>query len=381
MGGDLLSSLKQEAIELDRKKALLEAQKLKYSWINPINMRYGYQKGDQFPNQEFQSFSIEVNQPIFKSGGIWEAIVYAKRVKKGSLLGVVAQKRELISKVIDTLYLLKETKLQIKRQKLQIKNAALDIKIKKEQYLAGEIDSTFLDDAILKHNRTKLTLLDLKEKEANLEELLKNLSDVDFSQIRLPKFSLVRQKDFVKKNIYLAQQKAQKEAKRALYRMSIARYLPTLSLVASQNYQKSRGSLYFPGYSYKDHYHTYGFRVSMPLFDINALRNIEIAKIDYLKANNSLLELKRQKRNAFKKALKELKILDKKILLAKEDEKLYKKLALDTKAKLEAGEKTIYDLEIMKNSYKMRRLEQKIYTMQKQQILLRLYKEVEDAKF
>ena len=51
----------------------------------------------------------------------------------------------------------------------------------------------------------------------------------------------------------------------------------------------------------------------------------------------------------------------------------------DTKARLQAGEKTLYDLKIMQNSLQQKRLDMKIFAIEEQILLLELYKRMSDA--
>jgi hypothetical protein len=74
-----------------------------------------------------------------------------------------------------------------------------------------------------------------------------------------------------------------------------------------------------------------------------------------------------------------LDILDKKIVLAKKDEKVYKNLYRLTKNLADAGEKTSFDADIMYNSLQIRKLDQEIYKIDKQIQLLKLYVRVENA--
>ena len=376
---DFLSHLKEQELNLDKKTAITQAKKLRDSWINPINMSYLYQTGNQFPNQELKNFTISVNQPIFKSGGIWAAIKYANAKKIASLYGVRAKRKNLIFLVIELGYKYKKLLLQIKKQKLLIKNAYIDVEVKKDNYLHGLLDSTFLNSAIINKNRAKLALLELKSQKAQLLQNIKDLSDIDINTYELPRFSLIDKTKFLQNNILLKKSKEESKAANIYKFMNIARYLPTISVVANYNYQVMKGSLYFPGYSYKDSYHTYGLRFSMPLFDINSFKVIQEAKIAYLKSQNNYFQTKREKIDAYKSIIKQLKIVDEKIALTKEDKKLYEDLLKQTKALYKAGEKTRYDVETLKNSAQIKDLELKMYEYDKQLLLLKLYKELDDA--
>ena len=67
------------------------------------------------------------------------------------------------------------------------------------------------------------------------------------------------------------------------------------------------------------------------------------------------------------------------IMLAKKDAKIYANLAKVTQNFVEAGEKTSLDTDIMKNSLHIRKLDQKIYKIDKQVQLLKLYIRIENV--
>ena len=376
---DVLAPTKSKELELDRQKAKVEASKLATSWINPIRMSYLYQKGDQFPNQLSKNFTITIDQPIFKSLGIWEAIKYARAKKGESLEGIKIKKKELIASVYKLAFTIKRLKLLKQKEELALQNAKIDVEVKKEAYVSGELDSTFLDNAILKKNSIELRLLDISQQIAQARRQLKDLSDLKESDIKLPHLRLISKDRYIASNLALAQSKKSKKAARHFKNMTISRYLPSISLFYNYNYQKSQGSLFFPGFQYADHFSTYGIRFSMPLFDINAFKEIESAKIDYLKAQNRLADTRRQKSNYYWQIKKSLEIIKKKMDLTKEDIKLYSDLLQDTKERFKAGEKTRYDLMTIKNSLDQKRLDLKIFDIDRQMLLLDLYKEVSDA--
>ncbi|WP_187646836.1 TolC family protein [Nitrosophilus labii] len=375
----ILSELKQKEFNVDFQKSDVESKKLKDSWINPINMSYSYTKSDQYGlDQENRSFRIIVDQPIFKSGGIYFAIKYAQANKIFSHLSIKEQKKELIATAINLLYNYNKTKLLLKKQKYMIKNSKIDVLRKKEQYLSGIIDSSFLDQAILAKNQNELKYIELK---STLEDILKNfkdISDKDPNNLKMLHFTLINRSDFLRENISIKKAKEDERVKRYFKNMTIARYLPSLSLTASYNTQEISGSFYMP--PGKESFKDYGFKITMPLFDINSFRNIESTKLDYLKSKLLTQDMKRAEINRYKNVLRKLRLIDKKIELTKEDIALYEKLYEDTKEKFEAGEKTVYDIETMKNSLEARKLDIKIYQIEKQMALLELYKRVEDGK-
>ena len=378
LANSLLNSLKQEELALEKKAAINQAKQLRDSWIMPIRVSYLYQKGNQFPNQELKNFSITIDQPIFKSGGIWAAIKYANAKKIASLYGVELKRNQLIALVIELAYKRKRLILQEQKQKLLIKNAQINVEIKKDAYLHGLLDSTFLDNAILQKNSAQLALLELEQQRLDLEKNLRDLSDIDFNT-PLPRFGLKSQEEYLRKNLLLMEKEEQKRAAKYNSFMQIARFMPSLSVVASYNHQSMQGSLYIPNYSYQDSYYTYGVRLQLNFLDMNALKIIEEAKINKLKAANQLLLSKLQKSNLYHKILSQLRLIDKKIALVKENKRLYQRLLLQTKDLYRAGEKTKYDVQTLQNSIAIKEIELQIYDIDKQLLLLELYKEMKNA--
>ena len=378
---ELLSSLKRQSLELQHQKNAADSTQLEFSWINPITLGYYDSRNTQFDHtQKRREFSVTVDQPIFKSGGIWYAVKYAKASRNVGDLTIEAQKRQLIKQVVATLFNFHKNRYQIEKQKLLIENDRIDIQRKKEQYLSGDLDSGFLDQAILKKNQDTLNLYVLQDTRAQLFRQFRDLSDADPETIDLPRFRLLDKERFLKYHIDLRTQEEAIRQKKYFNVMTWARYLPTLSVQAS--YVKPyENSYFFTGgnlYDLTDDYYTYGFRLSMPL-DINAFSTVESTKVDYLNAKVQLLDKRREADNAFEAAMKRLKVLDRMIALSKEDEKLYGSLVESTREQVEAGEMTVYDLETMKNSKRIRQLDQKIFDLDKQLVLLDLYEKSYEA--
>ncbi len=119
-------------------------------------------------------------------------------------------------------------------------------------------------------------------------------------------------------------------------------------------------------------------RISMPL-DINSFSDIEASKVEKLRAAVEVLDRKDTVEEEYDWIQNSLNILDKKITLAQKDEKVYNSLYRLTKNLAEAGEKTSLDADIMRNSLQIRKLDQKIFKIDKQIQLLKLYVRVENA--
>ncbi len=365
-----LSSYKKEQIKIDKKRVELQSDNLKYDWISSIMGSASYTNSDSLGyTKETLSASITIDQPIFKSGGIWYAIKYAGANREFLRLGTEQNQLNLLKSVISYLFQIKKYEMQILKQKLLIKNSNIDVMRKKEQYESGLLDSSFLDSAILDRSRLEIALLDLESQKHSIVMKFKSISDLDYKSTKLPKFMLIKKSTYLDSLLSLKSKRAEEIKNRYLKKMTVSNYLPTVSFFAGYYAKKDS----FNGMSQSSDYNQFGLRFSMPLYSVNKSRDIEIKQLDLLKSKLEYLDLKRDEENTYTDSVERLKILDKKIEIVKRNEKLYASLLSATKESYSAGEKTIYDVNTLKNSMKTTSLDIKIYELDKQMILLELY--------
>ncbi len=378
-GSDLENYLSQEKnllFDYQQEINRLQSSVLRKSWINPIRLSYAESTSTQPWNQNVteRTFSVGIDQPIFKSGGIYYAIRYASVQEGANRAQIALQRRQLIVQAIDTLFQLKKNRLQQKQLRLKIRNDEIDIRRKREQYDAGILDSSFLNQAILQRNRDKTTLLATQLAERNLRNAFSLLSDKRPDRLRLPKLTLIRKEEYRKKNLELAVQKMRVKQSEANSKMTWAKYLPTLALNA--NYYDTHSDRPLPGM--RDDYYRYGFRISMPI-NINAPQDIEANRVDFLRQAVQLQDDRRRVESEYRLVMDTLAIIDKKIALARSDEELYRGLLRSTKEQASAGQKTASDVEIMRNSMQIARLDARIYEIERQIQLLKLYAKMGSA--
>ncbi len=148
-----ISDLKQQQFNLDYQKSEADGSLLRDSWIAPLNLNYSYIRNNQKTDEESNhAAAIRMDQPIFQSGGIYYGIKFAQNSKKYNDYAIDVAKRKLIKDAVSILMQLKQGSLKIQRQKLQIKNSEINLKFKEEQYLSGQLDSGFLDSAVIERN-------------------------------------------------------------------------------------------------------------------------------------------------------------------------------------------------------------------------------------
>jgi outer membrane protein TolC len=371
---DYISQYKTEQFNLDYEKSDAESSKLRDSWIAPLRLNYNYTKS----NPEDQKLSsktaaIRMDQPIFQSGGIYYGIKFAQASKLYTDYSIDVAKRKMIKEAIAILMQIKQMGLKEQKQELQIKNSKINLLQKEEQYLSGQLDSGFLDNAIIQRNVVIQALFDIQTAKERLISKFEALSDLNYQDAKIPYLELLDQEQFLKQNIVLKMNHS--EIEKNLYKkdVTIAKYLPSLNFVAGYNWNDSQQYL-GTGIAIRNNvnYYDYGFRISLPL-DINTFRDIESAKVDFLKSKVIQKDKERELSALFTQVMNNIKNYNKKISLSSENAEIYSKLLKDTKDLFAAGYKTQYDVETLQNSLAIQKIDSKIYEIDKQLELLNLY--------
>ena len=376
--GNILSDNKELLFDYQFQSNDLESDMLSKSWINPVRLQYNKRFSTQLIDGTSitGSYSITIDQPIFRSGGIYYAIKYSQALRNANEADLKLQKRIMIGDAVSILFNLKKNRLEQQKMKYLIKNDRIDIRQKRDSYDAGLLDSSFLDQAILKKSQDEATLLGLELNLLELKQRFSLLSDKNPNSLRLPVLKMISKKKYSEENLELKTDRLRAEQSAYNANVTIAKYLPTVSL-QGQYIDGDLNPLYErPGMEEK--YYNYGFTVSMPL-DINSLTDIEASKVAKLRAAVQVLDRKDQVAEEYEWIHNSLSILDKKIVLAQKDEKVYNNLFRLTKNLAQAGEKTSLDADIMQNSLQIRKIDQKIYKIDKQVQLLKLYIRVENV--
>ncbi len=97
----ILSEDRLNLFEYNKEQNMESSSKLKKDWINPIDLSISKSYGDVFDSTKS---SISINQPIFKSGGIYSAIKYANASYKFNDIDISIQKKELIKDVTNNTF-------------------------------------------------------------------------------------------------------------------------------------------------------------------------------------------------------------------------------------------------------------------------------------
>ena len=370
-----LSDFKQLEFGYDYEKNEAESSKLRDSWIAPININYSYVRSNPFEDdQTNQNAAIKMDQPIFQSGGIYYGIKFANASKRYSDYSIDVAKRKMIKETISILMQIKQTTLKEEAQKLQIENSEINLAQKKEQYLSGQLDSGFLDNAVIQRNIVIQALYDIETAKERLITQFQTLSDLDYESATIPHLEFISSEEFIKHNIVLKQNQAEIDKNDYFKNVTIAKYLPKVSFTAGYNWSKSEQQFVQGQQPFKNdlNYYDYGIRASMPL-DINTFRDIESVKVDYLKSKVLQKDKRRELKALFAQVFHNIENFDKKIALSDENIEIYSRLLSDTKELFSVGHKTQYDVDTLQNSLDIQALDSKVYEIDKQLSLLNLY--------
>ncbi len=380
---EYISGLKHKEFSYDEDKALLEKNKLRDSWIQPVQLRYSISKSNPYneqgsQTQKTQNAAIVMDQPIFKSGGIYYGIKFAQASYKYNQYSIEVSRRKLIKEAVELLMQIKQSDLNIQKQELQIDNSRINLEQKKEQYLNGQLDSGFLNNAIIEKNVVTQTLFDLQTNKERLISKFEAISDMNYAEANIPQLDLISSDEFLENNIDIKQIHSQRERDQYNKNVTMAKYLPTLSLTASYNWDKLENPS-FAGTNVpsppETKYYNYGLKVSMPL-DWNTFRDIESSRVEYLKSLVLVDDKKRELSALYEQVTQNLKNFKKKIELSKENKALYSKLLSETEILFKAGYKTLYDVQNLRNSVNIQELDKKIFEIDKQLELLNLYEKL-----
>ena len=362
---DILSDTRQKSFDLSQEKSNEDSSKLKKDWINPITYKYTKNFGEEYKNEKSV---ISIDQAIFRSGGIYEAINYANSTQKYSDLEISQQRKTLIHTATNYLFLIKKTDLNIQKAKLSLMNAKIDVNRKKEQVLNGFLDSSYLDNALLTQNTAKHSLIDLKYQKQELINNFSNISSKEYTNFTLPTLKIFNEKEYLENNIEIKKAQVDINKKDHFKGVTRANYLPSVNAFYTYTNNHFKDGIS----SLDNNSQVYGLRVTVP-FDSRTFNDIESKKLDYLKSKVDLQNKITYEKTYFKSKLEKISMIEDRINVTKEDLSIYESILNIIYEEKEAQLKTQSDLDTLENSQKIKALDLKTYKIDKQIELLSVY--------
>jgi hypothetical protein len=348
---DILSNDQLKSIDFSFEKIQYDSAKQKIDWINPVYLSH-----------DSDITAISINQPIFKSGGIYNAIKYANISKKYQSLDISIQKKMLIKDATSLLYELNKIDLSIKKQMLLIQNSKIDIKQKKEQVNNHILDLSFLNDAIIKWNQNRLQLINLNIQKDDLLNQFNSLTNKNYKNIQLPILKLLNKDMLIQNNLYIKKSILNEKSSKYLKNITLSKYLPSVSLVHdhikydSTNQETTSTQL----------------KLTIPL-DVKSYYDTQSAKISYLKSKLDTKIVMEQEQNYIKYQLSKISSIDQKINIQQDTIKYYINLIDQMVEERNNGLKVDDDVTIIKNSKKIAQYDLEIFKLDKQIKLLEIY--------
>ena len=126
--------------------------------------------------------------------------------------------------------------LKESKQKLVIQNSEISLAQKKEDYLNGQLDSGFLDNAIIERNLVIQALYDIETAKEKLISKFQAISDIDYKEAYIPELNLLSREQFLGNNIVLKMNESEMEKNLYYKNVTITKYLPKVSFVAGYNW-------------------------------------------------------------------------------------------------------------------------------------------------
>lgn len=357
----LLSPEKKNYFEQQQRQIDFGYDKLRYDWISPISLKGSsiYEKSASTGLHDTRyNLSAGIAQDIFRSGGITYAIAYAEAKKKADTLGMQREIADTNQQLFTAVLNYRKSALGLEQSELKLKNSKIEVFLKQKQYEAGDIDITFLNNALMNQSSELKNNTAIRFTLAQLRLDAEKLSDQPIDSIELPTFALVQKEEFLEEGWNIRYNKALSESTAQQYGQIKSSYLPKLTFIADAGLQRLNVPE-FPSNNYTGNFYDTGLQLSMPLA-YNGSASTQEAKAAYLKQQALSADTKRQMEGRYKQSLAHIESYQRTIDITRENLSNYAELIGATKAAVDAGYKAGYDLQTLQNTKTIEELEIKI---------------------
>ncbi|MFX4231869.1 TolC family protein [Aliarcobacter butzleri] len=360
---EVLMPLKNEIRDLETKSIEEKKEVNKYEWLNDLNISLSQSKDDE--NIKTKDYSLNLNQKIVDFGGISSQIDYANNLFKQEALKIKMENFEDLNTLYKNLIDLKINDINILQNDLNIKNSEIEVDIKKSQYRNGQSDISDLNDAIMKKNLLEDSKMNLKLNKVIYENDIKKLTSYELNNLSIPSISLISKDIFLEKSTKKLYANLESQVSQNEYKKTKSKYLPALNLTGAVGYQDSTTKK-------SQDYYNYGASITMPL-NYTFSNDIEYSKLVYLqnRKKEELTSIELEK--VYDSSIETIKQFENRINLALNDIKLYEELLELNQEEFNAGFKADEDVQTLKNSKEIRKLDIEKYKLNIKKELLYIY--------
>ncbi|MDX4067416.1 TolC family protein [Aliarcobacter skirrowii] len=358
-GLKLLKDDKKEYRKLDKESILKKYDYSKNSWIGTINLDASVSTTHPFDKSKDDNYSkqasIGFTQSLFESGGIWSKIDNAKSTFDYDLLSWENENSELLLSIYSTLLEIKKLKYQQFQNRIKYENKDIELIIKKIQYEAGKSDIIELNNAVMSKNIAYRDVISVENSLKQKELELAKYTDLKYENIEILDFKPISKEDFLEKNFSLLKEDARVAILNSSYKIDRSEYLPKLTLNANARYSNTKDDFnnMLSDTRKEDSQSTASLNFSMPLFDYNMSSKLQESKIEVLKQQTYLNDLKSDIESDFEQILTKIDTYEKISKSIDDNIKLYEDLIKANRVSNQAGMTASYDLEILENSKKI----------------------------
>lgn len=360
---EVLMPLKNEIRDLETKSIEEKKEVNKYEWLNDLNISLSQSKDDE--NIKTKDYSLNLNQKILDFGGISSQIDYANNLFKQEALKIKMENFENLNTLYKNFIDLKINDINILQNDLNIKNSEIEVDIKKSQYRNGQSDISDLNDAIMKKNLLEDSKMNLKLNKVIYENDIKKLTSYELNNLSIPSISLISKDIFLEKSTKKLYANLESQVSQNEYKKTKSKYLPALNLTGAAGYQDSTTKK-------SQDYYNYGASITMPL-NYTFSNDIEYSKLVYLqnRKKEELTSIELEK--VYDSSIETIKQFENRINLALNDIKLYEELLELNQEEFNAGFKADEDVQTLKNSKEIRKLDIEKYKLNIKKELLYIY--------
>lgn len=356
----LLSGEKQEILRQQKEIYEFEYEKLRTNWIAPLNLNasYSYDKsatGDYHSDTE--NLSASISQDIFRSGGIMYQIAYADAKKQSETIAYQQHIATLNQQLFTALLTYQKNNALLEQSQKRLDNKEIEIFIKRQLYDAGKVDITELNNAFMEKSNELKTLISLKYALSEQRLEIAKISDITPDTFPIPRFELINKKQYLSSQFDLQYAQAQSDTLKNLSEVTATNYLPSIALNADVGYRN-----YDPkelNGAYRGDYYSAGVQLTLPLV-YNASATIQEAQATYLKEAAKTADKKRELNSEYAQVFEKIQSYRDTISITSKNLILYDELIGVLQAGVNAGTKTGYDLQTLKNTKAIEELEIKI---------------------
>ncbi|MFW0743599.1 TolC family protein [Aliarcobacter butzleri] len=360
---EVLMPLKNEIRDLETKSIEEKKEVNKYEWLNDLNISLSQSKDDE--NIKTKDYSLNLNQKIVDFGGISSQIDYANNLFKQEALKIKMENFEDLNTLYKNFIDLKINDINILQNDLSIKNSEIEVDIKKSQYRNGQSDISDLNDAIMKKNLLEDSKMNLKLNKVIYENDIKKLTSYELNNLSIPSIYLISKDIFLEKSTKKLYANLESQVSQNEYKKTKSKYLPALNLTGAVGYQDSTTKK-------SQDYYNYGASITMPL-NYTFSNDIEYSKLVYLqnRKKEELTSIELEK--VYDSSIETIKQFENRINLALNDIKLYEELLELNQEEFNAGFKADEDVQTLKNSKEIRKLDIEKYKLNIKKELLYIY--------